>query len=57
VAVGGGYVTSNVSSPGMIAIYNNSAIDANTWAVSGDVVTNFGDTSYSLAAFVICVNP
>jgi hypothetical protein len=54
VAIGGGFVTSNVSIPGAVAITNSSATDADTWTVTGDNSTTAGDASYSLAAFVIC---
>ena len=58
VTVGGGYITSNVSDPAGIVITTSQATDANTWTATG-VVDNSGtgDQSYSLAAFVICVDP
>jgi hypothetical protein len=59
VAVGGGFLTTNVSVPAEITITASYPSDSNTWTATS-VVDNPGnagtDTSYSLTAYVICAN-
>ena len=55
-AVGGGYLTTNVSSAAEVVITGSYPSDNDTWTATGVVDSSVGgDQSYSLTAYVICV--
>jgi hypothetical protein len=58
VAIGGGFLTSNVSDASEIAITASYPSASDTWRVTGTVDnTGGGNQSYSLQAYVICATP
>ena len=57
VAVGGGFLTSNVSSLSALVITGSYPSGSQTWTATGTVTTTAGNTSYSLQAYVVCANP
>jgi hypothetical protein len=52
--IGGGYLTSNVSSPADIIITSSYPSSDTVWTATGSVITGGGDQSYSLQAFALC---
>ena len=55
--MGGGFLTSNVSSLSALVITGSYPSGTQDWTATGNVATTAGNTSFSLQAYVVCANP